>query len=426
MSMRSSSNPIRQNGYGLLVLAILLIVLGLAAAVILALLPNRADQDQLEKTIALVEESQELILGFVVENYRLPDPDSNDDGLENNGSASGALPYRSMGLPARLLDEASIPLRYAPYRNAPANIDLADAVALYAPDLPDLSGLQDLVIAPAPGVINVTLQPIRPFVPTIDLCAAQFTPSPVNLLDFCVALDNAVAAVATASAVNIGPGNTNVAYAVVSGGLEDADGNGLDRSLDGLNDDGNLSFEDPARGRGTGYDDIVRGLPFSSLQRELSCRALVDSVDLLASVAQASKAVMENVISAYNTAEVSYLMAEITVLMDVVAIAQTVQAAIGVAADIAKSGGGCASVILSAVCCPALAGNIARAVVYAVTAAVQIAVLAIDIDVRNDARDTRDLYRDVILPGANAHLCSAIAEVTAADARGGLSPTPQP
>lgn len=411
----------------MLVLAILMIVLGLAASVVLALLPNRSDEERIDKTIAAVEGSQDAVLGYVTEHYRLPVPDTDGDGLENNGAATGAYPYRSMGLPTALLDQASLPLRYTPYRNAAAAVDLAAAEALYEPDLPDLSGLQDLVLEPDPTNIAVVgVKPLRPSVPTIDECAAEATASPINLLDFCVALDNAIAAVAAATSVNVGPGNTNVAYAVLSGGLEDADGNALDAALDGINDDGDLSYEDPARGRGAGYDDTVRGVTFFTLQRELSCVPLVDSVDMLASVAQSSKAVMETVISAYNTAEVTYLMAELAVLMDVVAIAQTVQAAIGLAADIAKSGGGCASVLLSAVCCPALAGNIARGVVYAVTGAVQIAALVIDVQARDDAEATRDLYRDVIVPGANQNMCSAIAEVTAADARGGLVPKFQP
>lgn len=419
MTMPPERHSTGQRGAVLLVLAIAMIVLGLAAAVMLTLLPNRSIDDRIEKTIETVEGSRDAVLGFVVENYRLPDPDTNADGVENDGAATGAFPYRSMELPEALLDEASIPLRYTPYRNTSASIDLAEAEALYEPDLPDTSGLQDLVLDPGEyGTVTT--------VPIIDECTAEATASPVNLLDFCTALGNAIDAVAAATSVNIGPGNTNVAYAVLSGGLEDADGNGLDRSLDDPNDDGDLSYEDPSRGRGAGYDDIVRGVRFSSLQRALSCVPLIDSVNMLASVAQSSKGVLETTISAYNGSEVTYLMAQIAVLMDIVAIAQTVQAAIGVAADIAKTAGGCASILLSANCCPALAGNIARAVVYAVTAAVQIAALVVDVDAEADALATRILFRDVIVPGANDHLCSAIAETTGADARGGLAPKVQP
>jgi len=417
MSLHAPMNVRRQAGSGLLVLSILMIVLGLVAVVVLALLPNQGDEQRIEDTIATVEGSKDAILGFVVDNYRLPDPDTDADGGEDDGAATGALPYRSMGLPAAVLDEASIPLRYTPYRNASASVDLAEAVALYEPDLPDTSDLQDQVLED--GTYST-----MDGVPTIDECT--IADSPVNLLDFCVALENAIAAGAAATSVNVGPDDGNVAYAVLSGGLEDADGNGADRHLDGPNDDGDLSYEDPARGRGAGYDDVVRAARFSSLQRELSCVPLVDSVDLLAAVANGSKSVLETTIAAYNTSELTLLMADIAVLMDIVAIAQTVQAGIGVAADIAKTAGGCASIILSANCCPALAGNIARAVVYAVTAVVQIVKLAVDVDARDAAEATRDLYRDTIVPGANDHLCSAIAETTAADARSGLAPGPSP
>lgn len=436
----------RQRGFGLLMLAIVMILLGLTVAVVLALLPNRSDQERIDETIFTVEGARHELLGFVVGNGRLPEPDTDADGLENAGADTGALPYRSMGLPAAVLDEASIPLRYTPYRNDAASADLAAAEDLYAPDLPDTSDLADTLNRDqlvtlneafgftsaifgglAGGAVSAAFfSPPSPEVPTIDDCSDDFAASPVNLLDFCTAVDNAIAAGASTDLVNVGPSGSNVAYAVLSGGLEDADGNAADRSLDGPNDDGDLSYEDPARGRGAGYDDIVRATRFSSLQRELSCRALVDSVNMLAVVAQSSKGILESTISSYKTAETQTMMAAVAVLMDAIAIAQTIQGGIGVAADIGKAGGGCASVVLSATCCPALAANIASAVVYAVALVAQIVKLALDAVALAESAQNRNLFREYIVPGANEHMCSAIAEAVAADARGGLTPVSRP
>lgn len=429
--MRSPSSATTGRGFSLLSLAIWMIGLGLVIVVVLALLPSAEERRRVEQTVAVLGDAQDALLSFVVENSRLPAPDTDGDGLENAGSTTGALPYRSMGLPTRAVDQVSVPLRYTPFVNAP--VDLTVASSSYAPALPDLSTLSTPGFAPPldPGVL-LLLGPIgaavsaitTPPAPTLDLCASRISASPMNLLDFCTDLEAAIGATATpvSTAVNVGPSpNENVAYAVLSGGLEDADGNGLDGSLDGLNDDGDVVYEDPARGRGFGYDDIVRATRFSTLQRELSCRPLLDSVNLLAGVAESGKGVLEGALSSWGGAEAQVVMASVAILMDVIAIAQTIQAGIGIAADIGKASGGCASVVLSAVCCPALAANIAGAVVYAVTGVVQLAAMAANTFALVDSIVNRNLFRSDIVPRANDNLCDAIEEVVNADARGGLA-----
>jgi len=404
----------KQHGFALLALSIWMIVLGLAVVITLALLPNRSDQRRIDNTILTIGDAQDVILSFAVKNSRLPVPDSSHNGLENTAAVSGALPYRTMGLPVAVLDQAGIPLRYTPYRNSAATVDLGVASPLYAPALPDLSGLQGSLISIAHYTVNV--------------CTAEAKVSPVNLLDFCTALNNAIAAStpAVVTSVNTGPDHANVAYVVLSGGLENADGQALDRSLDGVNADGDVSYEDPARGRGTSYDDIVRATRFSTLQRQLSCTALVGSVDLLAAAAQGSKVVMENALAAYNDSEVLVAMYAVAILIDAISVAQNIGEIIGIGADIGKSGGGCASLVLSPVCCPALAAEVAGIVVHSVTAAVELAKVAVDIAAEVEAVTNRDLFKEKIVPGANAHLCSVIAETTAADDRGGLAPTDVP
>lgn len=400
-------------------LSIWMIGLGLAVAITLMLSPNKQHDKKIEQTVQTLDDSRDAILGFIVENSRLPSPDTsiNNSGIENIGSTSGALPYRSMKLPAALKDEMSRPIRYAPYQTGTTN--LTTATQVYEPGLPDLSDLQGDLIDTT--VADIAALGTFDFSYTVDTCAAQATTSPINILDFCTKLDNAIGAAGNTSAVNIGPSATNVAYVLLSGGLEDADGDGADESFDGANDDGDLSFDDPARGRQSGYDDILRGITFGNVKRELSCEALTDSVDLLASVSNNAKDIMSGAISAYNDAVVGYIMAEITVLLDIIAVAQSVAGIIGIAADIGKSAGGCASIVLSANCCPALAGNIAGAIVYGVTAAVQLAVLVADIVAVADNLASANYFRNTLLPDINEHMCSIIGETTAADNRGGLT-----
>ncbi|MGA8262113.1 MAG: type II secretion system protein [Arenicellales bacterium] len=441
--MRSISSIRGQRGFSLVTLSIWMIVLGIAAAVMLALLPNRSDQVRMDQTISTIGDARDDVLAFVVKNSRLPAPDSNNDGSENAGADTGALPYRSMGLPESLLDQASLPVHYTPYKDG--SLDLTAVTNLYTPDLPDLSGLQAKVVTNGATVGTDSSHTLTgDTAPTIDQCtqeagAVSTTP---NLLDFCTALDQAVAAAATLDSVNVVRCGTtspcppssvtvsdveNVAYVLVSGGLENANGTGTDPSLDGLNEN-TWTYEDPARGRGKGYDDIVRAVRFSTLQRQLSCKALIDSVNMLATVAAAQESTMENAISAYNDAETEVTMASVTVLLDVVATIQNVVSIAGVIEDIAESAAGCAAAVFdfgaTAECCAALAGNIAALVVYTVSTVAQIVALGVDIARLIDATNNRDVFLHNILPEVNAHLCSAIAEVVAADKRGGLATTP--
>jgi hypothetical protein len=239
---------------------------------LLALQPNRSEQIRIDKTIRTMEDAQDNVLAFVVENYRLPVADTDAPtagtyGFENAAADSGALPYRTMVLPVPVLDQASLPLRYTPYRNSDDDADLASATSLYTPALPDLD-LYD-----------------KDGLDGSDFSCDDPPTSPINLLDFCIALENAEALAPDSGYANTGPGVVNAAYVLVSGGLEDADGDGADSSLDGANDGGDVSFEDPARGREKGYDDIVRVVPYAALKRELSCNALIGSLDLLVATA---------------------------------------------------------------------------------------------------------------------------------------------
>lgn len=389
--MKPSPRMRKPNGFSVLALAILMTALGLALVLVLALLPNQSDQARIVETIATLGDAQDALLSFVVKNSRLPAPDSNNDGLEDAAATFGALPYRDMGLPAPVVDEASIPLRYAPYRNAPL-ADLAALTSLYTPDVPDGTSFG---------------------------CAAN-PASPVNLLDFCTGLASALTASSSTAFVNTGPAGNNVAFAVLSGGVGDADGNGADASLDGPNDDGVVTYEDPARGRSLGYDDIVRVKPFAALQRELSCTPLLGSMNLMASTAQESKGVADAAQSQLDAANIQLVIDSIAELLRAVILADALASAVGAAlttTDVCAVAAACSGpcVQLNKACSDAGAAAVSATAV-ATTAGVDLAPGAIVLSVAIALRDEVEVLRNA----ANSHLCSVITEVHAADQRGGL------
>ena len=382
----------RDGGFSLLLLSVWMIGLGLAVAVLLALLPNRSEQIHIENTIRTMDDAQHNVLGFVVENYRLPEPDTDTPaaatyGFENANANSGALPFRSMELPVAAVDQVSLPLRYAPYRNGPG-ADLAAATSLYVPALPALNGDYSCAVVPS---------------------------SPINLLDFCKALDNADIAGNLPAFANTD--GINAAYVLVSGGLEDADGDEADGSLDGANDDGDVSYEDPARGREKGYDDIVRPVPFAALQRELSCDALIGSLDLLVVTADDSKNMADSAQVAKLQADVGLALNSFglalsafaltnSILSTVAATSEAVQACINAVASLGVLTAGCVAATAAAV-----AAGIAS-VAAAIELGVSLATLGVAI--ANQIEAVR------INNALHLHVCDVFLDVVNADLRGGL------
>jgi hypothetical protein len=293
------------------------------------------------------------------------------------------------------LDPANLPLRYAPYRNSTDSADLASATSLYTPTLPTLGDYGCTATIPDPPIIN--------------------------LLDFCTALANADAATESDSYANTGPGTSNAAYVLVSGGLEDADGDGADSSLDGANDDGDVSFEDPARGREQGYDDVVRPVHFSALQRELSCGALLGSLNLLEQTADDAKNLADNI-------EVQKYQADVAVALDAfstaVAAIELVNSVFSLTAAITDATLACAAAVASL---GALSAGCTVASAAAVSAGIEAAAAAVDLvlniaGVVVAAVIASEASR--LLDSANQSVCDAIDDVLAADERGGLAICP--
>lgn len=131
--------------FTLIELAVVFVVLGLIAVLIMKLLPALTDRMRLDETESeLQQQVDEAVVGFALANNRLPCPDTSKDGFEGGSGGCepsdevGRLPFRDMGLPEPALDEARRPIRYGVYRNAGAKADLAVLEEnLFEPALPD-------------------------------------------------------------------------------------------------------------------------------------------------------------------------------------------------------------------------------------------------------------------------------------------------
>lgn len=229
-------------GFTLLELALVLIVIGLITAAGAFVLPWTRESQSLDKTRQVMAEASTAILAFSLTNNRLPCPadpaltvgDANY-GKEDCSLAVGVVPHEALLLSGPVFDTAHRAVVYSVYRNASTAADLATAVNLFdGVDEPD---------------------------------------SVVNVYDFCQALKNADASAGTgytsvSTSTNSGgcaAGNDiNQAFILVSGGLEDADGDG--KVFDGDNADSiETCFASPQRGRSASYDDIVTAVSFSDI-----------------------------------------------------------------------------------------------------------------------------------------------------------------
>lgn len=144
----------RFRGFTLVELAVSMVVLGLIAIVMIALVPKLTERIRLDSTTTELGDVRESIIGFVVEESRLPCPDVNGDGLEGTvgvcdpADQVGNIPFRSLGLPGPVIDEARLPLRYGVYRNSGDDADLVTLTNLFEPNIP---GPLDITIGTVSG-----------------------------------------------------------------------------------------------------------------------------------------------------------------------------------------------------------------------------------------------------------------------------------
>lgn len=150
-----------------------------------------------------------------------------------------------------------------------------------------------------------------------------------SLTDFCQRLEVARAQPISSNSaqVNTSPARA-VAYALAHPGFSDADGDGS--LFDGGNVATNLhSMEDPQyRPQLAGYNDVVRERSFESLQADLQCAPLINSIDTVALghdvVAQVADLQEDNIKSAKRAVAFSVLATAMTALEVGLAIAEAV------------------------------------------------------------------------------------------------------
>lgn len=92
------------NGFSLIEMAVVLMILGLLLSLFLMPLAASIENERRNETRDRMEEIKEALIGYAIVNGRLPCPDSNNDGLENSGCAAlsststGQLPWLNLGI----------------------------------------------------------------------------------------------------------------------------------------------------------------------------------------------------------------------------------------------------------------------------------------------------------------------------------------
>jgi type II secretory pathway pseudopilin PulG len=436
------TSGIRQRGLSLIELAVLLVILGLVLVLAVAVMPVLTERDRLTATDLSLEEISSGVVAFAATHGRLPCPDTDADGLEDCAATSGTVPWRDIGFADANLDRAHISIRYATYRNAAAGADLTSIGNGFIPYLPgdpptvdtdgaapanpdevrNPAGYPPTLGSPVPASWKLLSEGVSHRATGANY--NQKIPATINDLDFCLALRNARAAPPSAGFVHTLDGGdvVNAAFVLASGGVEDADGSGVDVAFDGANQGSAIAFESPARRRGPGYDDLVLAMPFDLLESRMSCAAITIGVNASANIALAAAHMVAQAEDLLWQAERAVAMDGIAVRQAGFSLALAILGTITSAADAVIAGTSCS--------CPALADNcvaIPLTIAATVVAAGIIVVASFALDQALQQQDLNDqIYLGAIddLNNMLAFAAEACQDALDVEERGGQGDQP--
>jgi len=352
-----------------------------------------------------LNQADKAIIAFATVANRLPCPDTNRDGLEDCGAAAdqkGWLPSATLRLAGVDPGVDVGQLRYLVQRGAGAN---------------SLTVLTDAWRPLGYDDAGQTFFAVRGGAYPTDI---------LTLTDLCQRLETArTTPLGPAMAqVNAAPART-VAYALAHPGTSDADGDG--DLFDGANSNAAANanqMEDPARRPLLAlYNDLVLERTFASLQSDLQCQPLIDSINTVAlghDVAdQVADMRADNIESARRAVAFSSLAAIMTALEIVLAVAEGISDAGNAAVDWAACAASLGLAVNFCAAAPQHTAAIALAggVVYANIAAVALNAVAAGIagtalTLADDTATAADVCPPMDQTLLNQMLASAQTELT--------------
>lgn len=140
----------KRNGFSLLEMTLVLLVLSLMLSGLISPLSARMLQSQLRQTDQQLHHTLEALIGFAILQNRLPCPDTDNDGKENNTACDqeGTLPWADLGVVS--VDPWNQPLRYrvsASFTTPPLNLSATSSLQVKHKDGTALTVIDSVVAA---------------------------------------------------------------------------------------------------------------------------------------------------------------------------------------------------------------------------------------------------------------------------------------
>lgn len=140
----------KHNGFSLLEMTIVLLALSMMLSGLISPLSARMLQSQLRQTDQQLQYTVEALIGFAILQNRLPCPDTDNDGKENNTACDqeGNLPWADLGIAG--IDPWNQPLRYrvpSAFTTAPMNLSATSSLQVKHKDGTALTVTDSVVAA---------------------------------------------------------------------------------------------------------------------------------------------------------------------------------------------------------------------------------------------------------------------------------------